>query len=251
MDGVNNFRAWWDNFWYHNKWKTIFVVFLVLVVLIAVMQMEADTEYDAKVLYAGPHLFTAEERASLESAFSQILGSDYNKDQKKNTLLADLTIFTDEQLSELLNSTDDASLLVQYNMHSEDQKKQSFLQEATVGEHIICLLDPHWYEMLKERGGLVELEAVLGYRPEGALDEFGIRVKDLKFGQFYDIFDVLPEDTVLCMRIMSSSMLMAGSNHMKDLYNRHQTILGDVISFEFPAGFVPSSEDESGDGEET
>ena len=80
MNKPQSLRAWLDNFWYHHKWQTIFVLFVVSVILICVLQMDQVTSFDAQVLYTGPHIFTIEEKASLEAAFTQLLGKDHNGD---------------------------------------------------------------------------------------------------------------------------------------------------------------------------
>lgn len=233
---------WLDNFWYHNKWKTIFVLFIAAVILICVMQMGTVQKFDAQVLYTGPHIFTAEEKASVEAAFSQLLSGDYNGDGLKNCQLADLTIFSNEQLVDILEGLDDPAEYMKYNAYTEDARASSFAQEITAGENVICLLDPHWYETIKERGGLVELKQLLGETPENAYDAYGIRLKDTAFGQYFDVFDALPDDTILCLRILSSSMIFAQNKDAEQRHKQHQEILKDVLSFTLPEGFVPRPE---------
>ncbi len=239
MEGKSKLQLWVENFWYHHKWQTVFVLFILMVVMIGVSSMSSMTDYDAQILYTGPYLFTAEQKAEVESAFTQLLDKDYNEDGTKNCQLADLSIFTNDQLAQLLNQTEDVALAMKYGSFSEDARRQNFTQEITAGEHVICLLDPYWYEVIKERKGLVELEAVLGYAPENAIDTCGVRLKDTAFGQFFEAFDALPDDTILCMRVLSSSMILTGNKAAQQRYEHHQSILRDVFAFRLPQGFVP------------
>ena len=242
MHEKSAFRLWVENFWYHNKWKTIFVLFILSVILICVMQMGTVRNFDAQVLYAGPHIFTAEEKAVVESAFSQILSTDYNGDGLKNCQLADLTIYSNEQLTEILKKVEDPAELLRYNQYSEDARLQSFTQEITAGENVICLLDPHWYEIIKERNGLVEWSALFGETPENAIDGYGIPLKSTAFGQYFEVFDTLPDDTILCLRILSASMMFSQNKEAQVRHEQHQKIMKDLYSFSLPDGFVPRTE---------
>ncbi len=231
-------RAWFDNFWYHNKWKTIFVLFIAAVLLICLMQMGNKTEFDAQILYTGPTILEPSQKAEIESAFAQLLAKDYNGDGLKNAQLADLTILTEAQYAALREKEHDVAELVKYNSYTEAARGESFTQEVTAGENVICLLDPHWYGIIKERGGLVKLDTLLGQTPENALDDYGIYLKDTDFSKFFAAFDVLPDDTVLCMRILSSAMLLTGSDGAKQKHENHQEIFTTVMNFTLPEGFV-------------
>jgi len=232
-------RLWLENFWYHNKWKTIFVLFIASVVLICLLQIGNVTQFDAQVLYTGPYLFTPEEKAELESAFTQLLQKDYNEDGRKNCQVADLSIFTDEQLVELLKESEDPADMIKYGQYSEEARGRSFTQEITAGENVICLLDPHWYSLIKEKGGLLELKHLLGDTPENAIDSYGIRLKDTDFGKYFAVFDALPDDTILCMRVLSSSMMISQNKQAEKRHEQHKEIFRTVCDFTLPQGFVP------------
>ncbi len=235
MNEKMTFGQWLDNFWYHNKWKTIFVAFVVMVIVICLMQMTTTQHFDAKILYAGPHIFTAEEKAAVEEAFSQILQSDYNEDGVKNAQLADLTLLSTEQYAEILQTIKEPADLIKYNQYAEDVRGDSFTQEITAGENIICLLDPHWYGIIKERGGLVPLSDLLGKTPENALDDYGIRLKDTDFAKYFAAFDPLPEDTILCFRVLS---VVNGGKEAEKQHEDHKEIFKGAVNFILPQGFV-------------
>ena len=46
---------WFDNFWYHHKWKTIICLFLVVTILVCTLQMcRREEKGDISVMLAGP-----------------------------------------------------------------------------------------------------------------------------------------------------------------------------------------------------
>ena len=47
------FSLWIENFFYHYKWHTIGVAFVLIVVLICTLQMCDKTSYDMLIVYAG------------------------------------------------------------------------------------------------------------------------------------------------------------------------------------------------------
>ena len=51
------FFRWLDNFWYHNKWKTIIVSFLLLTLIVCAVQFAGREDADIYILYAGPYKF--------------------------------------------------------------------------------------------------------------------------------------------------------------------------------------------------
>ena len=58
-DGMNfkkgRFAAWFENFWYHYKWHTIAIFFIIIVVTICTVQMCSKEEYDIHIIYAGSY----------------------------------------------------------------------------------------------------------------------------------------------------------------------------------------------------
>ena len=59
------FYKWFDNFWYHNKWKVIIVSFLVLTFTVCIVQLLGRKSVDLYVLYAGPYKFGQTDTQSL------------------------------------------------------------------------------------------------------------------------------------------------------------------------------------------
>ena len=48
-----SFSKWLDNFWYHYKWHTIAVIFVLAVAIVCTVQLVNRSDYDAVIAYAG------------------------------------------------------------------------------------------------------------------------------------------------------------------------------------------------------
>ena len=48
-----SFSSWLDNYWYHYKWHTIAVIFVIIVAIVCTAQLVSRTDYDAIIAYAG------------------------------------------------------------------------------------------------------------------------------------------------------------------------------------------------------
>ena len=79
----------------------------------------------------------------------------------------------------------------------------SFDEFSKSGASFILLLDPSVYQRLLDQSGeserLVELSAVYGSTPEGALDKYSVRLGDTKIYQSVPELRTLPADTVVCL----------------------------------------------------
>ena len=73
---------WLDNFWYHNKWKTIIIAFFVIVFIIGFVQCMKKTDADISILYVGPEVVTGEEYDAMETSLESRVDTDYNGDGK-------------------------------------------------------------------------------------------------------------------------------------------------------------------------
>ena len=86
--------------------------------------------------------------------------------------------------------------------------------------------------MVQESGGFRLLSDVLGYTPEGAVDECGVRLCDTAFGQYYPGVKDLPKDTILCLRSDVSVGSFVGGKKNKEQYKKSETLFRAIIEFE-------------------
>ena len=198
------FFKWIDNYWYHYKWRTLIGAFFALIIIIASVQFFTKADVDIYILYTGPHVFAVDEIHEVENAFEQVMSGDRNRDGKKTASLQDITLMTEDQIREAKREADEMGINLTVNTVEMRNTQRQFNTQIFAGEAVICLLDPYWYAQVRDSGGFMKLECVLGEKPSAALDDYGIRLFDTDFGKFFTAFAKFPEDTVLCIRVVST-----------------------------------------------
>ena len=121
------------------------------------------------------------------------------------------------------------------------EAENNFNQQIFAGEVVICMLDPYWYEEVKSAAGFVKLADVLGYKPEYAIDDYGVFLSDTNFAQYFKVFARLPEDTVLYMRTISTISIFTGKEKTQKKWEWNAEMMRDLFAFEFPEGYDPEA----------
>lgn len=232
---------WLDNFWYHYKWITLVTVFFIGIILFMAIQSGNNESYDIQVLYTGPCILDINQKQEIQTSFAQVMSGDYDGDSKKNVLLSDITLYTDEQISEANSGGNTSIFIVNINGNTMEDQEKMFTQEIVSGESSICMLDPFWYERVKSNSGFVKLEEVLGYRPDCAIDDYGVYLKDTDFGKYFTALGAFPKDTVLCMRNMSTMSTFFSKSRTEKKYEFAKNTFRDIMNFSFPEGYTPES----------
>ena len=228
---MKGFFKWLDNFWYHNKWIVLIVAFFVIsgsVILVQFMQKE---DYDALVLYTGPVAPNALETKDIEDAFESVMYSEYNKDGKKNVSLNPLFLLTDKQYNMDEYKFDENGNVVVYNNAELMKAKEQYTTQIFVGEAVICLLDPAWYDEAYKKDAFVPLKELIGETPEGAYNDSALYLKDTAFGEYFTAFEALPDDTLICFRKMSSSSGLKNKRKEEKRYEYNKEFFIDILEF--------------------
>ena len=232
---------WFDNFWYHHKWKVIIISFIVITLLVCTLQMCGRVESDIYIMYAGPYKFGQTDSMSFESAFATIT-EDRTGDSRALAELVDFYILSDEQINGQLEAMGEeaAQMVVNYEMFASN--REAFDQHILAGDTVICLLDPHLYSsvyVLDDDGnklsGFMKLSDVLGYTPENAYDEYSIRIGDTPLGEYFSVLRGMDRDTLLCIREISSFSFFLGQKSTRDYHEYCKGIFKNIFEFVPPA----------------
>lgn len=201
----NKFLAWLDNFWYHYKWHTIVTVFIVVVLGVCVVQACTSQKNDVIFTYAGPKEFVTkpDEKIALNSALSDVTRNVYGEDA--NAVLQSFLIYSGKQIEEI-EKDNYISESEKYQFPTADnmREKEAFDKFFISGASYIYLLDPSIYKELitkNEKNQIfVKLSDIYGVTPNGALDEYSVRLGDTEIYKTVPELAVLPPDTVMCMQ---------------------------------------------------
>ena len=223
-------KNWFHNYWYYYKWGVIIVGAFAVILTICFVQCANKEKYDVKIMYTGPHFFEIGEKDSLANAFEQIM-DDYNKDGRAVADIMDISAFTDEQIKKAVGENPAEEMLVKYAPYTVDRVRQTFTSAIT-GDGYVCLIDKYWYDILKDNNALVPLSEILGYAPDAAIDDYSLYLKDLEFYKFFtDSVGKLPEDTIVCFRVMPATSSIIGRKEAKKMYGYAMKLFRAMIEF--------------------
>lgn len=226
--------GFFENYWYHHKWATIIAAFFIFIGGVLIFQMATKEKIDIYMLYCGPASITGERNRAIVSVIGQTMSEDYNGDKKKGVMFSTLSYMNKDQIEAAEKSNPGSFVNTQVNMSNYNQ----FQSELMVGNTVIYLLDPSLYESIRGNGVFVRLDEIFDSDLDSAMDEYGIRLSDTKLYKYYTALQVLPEDTVMCVRRVSDMSVFKGKNKAKKNNEYHVKMIKDIISFEYPEGYT-------------
>lgn len=230
---MEKFKKWFDNYWYHYKWHTIVVIFFMTVAIIGITQMASKESYDCNLLYAGPAILNKDQTGGIEAAFSAVMPSDHNEDGKKTVFINRFTILSDEQIKKKQEEAEAENDALYYDPTQRTNVLSQIGTIFSVGEASICLVDEYVYNIYRSQDAFLPLEELLGYKPEYARDNASVYLKDTPFAEYFDALDVLPEDTILCIR-KSAVFSDKSKKKANEQYAFEQELFRAIIEFEAP-----------------
>ncbi len=232
----SGFSKWFENFWYHYKFHTIIGTVAVVTLFICIIQMITRDEYDYQIMYAGPQIIALRDRTYMEDAV-EALADDYNGDGKVVIAFDDIVMLSPEEQKEAAENG--AVFNGEFNMNSMTE----YYQQIFGGDAVICILSPYMYGVVREGDGFLPLAEVLETVPDSAYDDYGISLLKTEFGQYFNGMNDLPEDTILCVRRLSTMATFKGTEKTKKDHEANLDLFRKMVNFTAPV--------EAGTSEET
>lgn len=232
-------KKWLENYWYHYKWHTLIVAFFVVMLTVMGVQMCSREDNDIYIIYAGPTILSDAKRLEVADAFQQIMPKDYDGDGKKSVDFMDLILMDHDQLKQAYKDGANQYFL---NETTVEQAKETLSVQAMAGDYVIFLIDKAWYSDLHNAMAFVpftELEE-LGFTLSAnarKYDDCSYYLNSLDFAKFFNCFDGFPDDTLVCVRRMTTAASIKGQKKTKAAYDRHMDYYQALISFKLPEGW--------------
>ena len=225
-----------DNFWYHYKWHTIVAIFVIIMGIILTFQMCSKVEFDAYIMYAGPHTIsrTSEsgnlsEYENAVSSFKKI-SSDYSEDGIVNISFVDLFVVNSEEAEKILADNPGSEI----NSALVDENTDTLHQKLLFGEYYLCFLSERIFKEYEAMHGDALFTKLAPYGKAGAeyeyVSERGIYLRSLPFSSLPEICD-LPEDTVVCLRTYSEVASKIGRADNEENFHRGEDMLRTLLSY--------------------
>ena len=220
---MEKLKIWFENFWEYHKWK-VFVAIIALAVLSITLPTILNRKApDFSILYVGPNKITSETIYDIEKSTTDFIKTDYNNDGEINADVVMMLLPTaigpkfDESGSAISNES------IHYITYDDDFYTQ-FLSEVMVGNTVIYIVNPIFYEKLVKENYIVPIKDVLGYTPENAIENgYGIPYANLDASNLGG-FNSMNNDMIICVRY-------SRTNEDKDIYNQSIEFFKDFASF--------------------
>jgi len=205
-----NFSKWFDNFWYHYKVHTIIAIVVIITVAISTVQLLTKENFDFYTMYAGPQVLAVQDIAYIQKGIGEF-ATDYNGDGQVKVALNDIVMLSSE---ELVAAQENGAV---FNGEFLQKTMTQYYQQIIAGDVVICFLSPYMYEIVHKDGGFMTLAEIYGGDiPETAYDDCGIILSDTDFGKSFNGIDDLPENTIMCIRKVSTLKTLKGSEKTEE-----------------------------------
>ncbi len=228
----------WGNFWYHHKWKVVMTLVFGIIIGVAVAQFAGQQSPDVQILYGGPLYITPNENKSFCDAVESLC-PDFNDDGRTYVQLNDMVFMTENQLNEMIALAEENDEDVAYDRLANAQVQERFTYEVFGGEASICILAEEQYNDVCGSGGFLPLSEIFGEDsvPEGAIDDYGVRLSETKFWRFYGTPEMFPEDTVIALRRVSTMSALTGRSKSEKLHANSTEVFRRILEYEYPEGY--------------
>lgn len=225
----NRFVRWLDNLWYHYKWHIILIAFFAIVFGVGFAQCATADHPNAMVTYAGGYTLSAKESEDIGALFSNLLSKKNGETEKVK--LNHYPIYTEDELRAMCIDPKTGHV-DSFAYSSENQGNQdhirTFQSFCMTGENAVWLVSEWVYgNLIDDDQRLVPLEQVLGYTPENAYNPYAIRLADTEFYRYYEVLQLLPEDTLL---VFASGTVM-GATSDAEVYELYKQLFRAIVEF--------------------
>ena len=222
---------WFDNFWYHHKWKTIIAAVGLFAVLFCTLSMCRRKEPDFYFYYVGQGEFSGDEQRAIISSLSKASGED---GRDADVSITFLFLMTNDQIRRFGEEHAGDGLSV--NGGQIGQNRELLSNEIMTGNALIMFFDP---EVLAETQASTATDtanpssgaflAIRQFAPDGTPDEafpceWGI---DLRYTVFAadPAFAAFPEGTVVAIRNGVSALALFQREEALENRVRYETLL--------------------------
>ena len=207
-----------EHIWFYYKWFILFGIVVLGFLIVCFTQCAGKKEPDATVMYAGPVAVSSRYTDRIGAAFSDIMSEDYNGNGIKSAELITIQLITDPTAAETAKA-------IQI-IGNDDTNEMLFYNQNAAGTAVVYLIDENIYPSVREF--LTPLDEVLDEVPEYALDEYGIRLRDLPCFIETDL-RYLPENAVLCLR--SKTKLRVLNPFSDEYYAANADFFRDLVTY--------------------
>ena len=241
------FARWLENFFYHYKWHTAAVAFILIVAIVCTATMCGREKADVHIVYAGGKDISTNrdgsDRSPHESLVSVLTGmaDDFNKDKKKIVNLETFYWLSTEEINALNsdeNEDNDINLTMKSSIAQGFEDIDRLMTLKASSQYYVWFISPSLYDYYADK--LDEADVDIGAFFTG-LDSFAtanpdvvyyddthtaIKLSSLKAYQNTELY-MLPEDTLLILRSHSG----IGNKSSKKAFEASRSYIKNLINY--------------------
>lgn len=197
-----------ENFWYHYKWHTLIVLFILLVVTVCTLQMCKKESYDVYALYAGPTDVSKISDGGIPPYSAMLsalkkMAADRDGDGAASPAFDTLFVMTNAEIDAYREAHKDDG--TEPNVTKIKENLSVLEADILYGDYYVCFLSESLYNIYKTRDGVdlfVPLADYVGDADVEYVDACAVRLSSTAFGSSPGFAD-LPADTVICLRALT------------------------------------------------
>lgn len=211
-----SFKAWFENYWYHNKWPTIIILFFVITFIIGFSQVVLEHKvYDVYTLYAGGTYLPKESKVEIEKVMQDAAEkvSDTKDPKESEVNLQMLVYLSKDRIAELEEEYEKQGEKFVYDIKENNDVRDTFMKQLISGENVMMILDPELYATAEANGALYPIKEVFGRDMPGTNSTgYGMVLKDSGLSVRYSAFAALPENSIICFKKVTHAMTLIGKS---------------------------------------
>lgn len=210
-----SFSKWLDNYWYHYKWHTIAVIFVLVVAIVCTVQLVNRNEYDAVIAYAGSKDVSKKaengdvaEIVTMQSSLKDVV-DDVDENGEVSVSLETFFWLSASEIkaleAELAEKREDGGVVEEINYALLTSNRDTVNSLILSSEYFLWFMSDDLYEYIKassDESRFIDLAAM----PDGdstaefyGEDTCAVYLKSTEFYKMPGICD-LPEDTLIVVR---------------------------------------------------
>lgn len=229
---MEKFKKWLDNYWYHNKWPTLIVLFFVVAFAIGFGQIAAEkNSYDLYVMYGGAENINAEEHALLKADFTAAAeGVSDGDSEGKDVNIQPLIYLTEEDIAAQKAEVEAAGQTYTFNYVENRNVLNTFMKLIVSGENVIMILSPHLYSAAEANEVLYPIKDILGREVPGMTDSgLGVKLSESGLLEKYPSFGAFPEDSIICLRKVTHAMQLIGESESEEAHQFQLSVARELF----------------------
>lgn len=199
---------WFENFWYHHKWKTIIAVFVLVVIIFGITSVLGKESYDGNIMIVGNQYITKVMIEDIKNSFGKI--TDEKSKLNFGQLYYDPSQGDNFQANEMARET---------------------LATMAIQSYYIYIMSEQVYDLYKDSGVFENLSNIFEKIPDSAIDQYAIRLSETKFGKTNPGIDSLSEDMVIVLKVIPYTRTASAKKQEKKLYDFHKEIMINLVNY--------------------